>query len=133
MPYERPGEIPETQLPCGHYVHWCEECAQNQHQRDDYLAWCKWWERPEVAFAVNNDVVLHARDCTAVLGPDKVDPNEHSNFIPGSMPLTKEEANAWLRKSHGRRRCLLCAPDVTMPNWVKVGRRWKIEEDAHVS
>jgi Protein of unknown function (DUF2826) len=127
MPYEHPGEIPETQLPCGHYVHWCEECAQNQHQRDKYLAWCESWERPDVAFAVNH-VVLHARDCTAVLGPDKVDPNEHFHFMPGSMPLTKEEANSWLRKSHERRRCLLCVPDIIWPNWVKVGRRWKTEE-----
>jgi hypothetical protein len=86
-----------------------------------------------LCFAVNNDVVLHARDCTAVFGPDKVNPDEHFDFMPGSMPLTKEEANFWLRKSHGRRRCLLCAPDVAMPNWVKVGRRWKLEENAQVS
>ena len=36
------------------------------------------------------------------------------------QPLTRAEAEAFLRQSHERRRCTVCAPDIRDPPWVRV-------------
>jgi hypothetical protein len=130
MHYERPGRVPETRLPCGHIVTLCEECYRDQQHYNDYLDWCARWERSGVMFAVNNGQVLHARDCTVVRGPDRVTPDDHWDWLEGSKPLTKEQATEWLRQDHERRRCKICGPDVPMPDWVKIGRRWYLADAA---
>jgi hypothetical protein len=126
MHYEHPGTIPETRLPCGHAVSWCEECYEHQRQYNDYLDWCAQWECPDVVFAVNAGNVIHAMDCTTVHGPDRVNPGGMWDGPSRSKPLTHAEAVTWLRQSHERRRCMLCGPDIQMPHWVKVGRRWQL-------
>jgi hypothetical protein len=126
MRYENPGNIPETRLPCGHTVTWCEQCYRGQQDHNDYLDWCAQWERPDIMFAVNTGHALHARDCTAVYGPDRVNPDDLRHGLHASKPLTQAEAILWLSQSHERRRCMLCGPDVPMPHWVKAGRRWQL-------
>lgn len=128
MHYEHPGQIPETRLSCGHTVSWCEVCYEHQRHYNDYLEWCAQWEHPEVRFAVNGGHVIHALGCTAVYGPDRVIPDDPWDGLRGSKPLTQAEAAQWLRQSHERRRCMLCGPDVPMPLWVKVGRRWQLAD-----
>jgi hypothetical protein len=132
MHYQDPGKIPETHLPCGHTVIWCEECCREQQHYNDYLDWCARWEHPGIMFAINSGHVVHARGCTAVYGPDRVTPDDPWNGLNGSKPLTQAEATEWLRQSHDRRRCMLCGPDVPMPRWVKVGRRWQLADEAYM-
>ena len=62
--------------------------------------------------------------------PDRVNLEDRAHGHHGSQPLTLAEAAAWLRESHERRRCKLCVPDIQEPGWVKVGRRWRLIEDA---
>jgi hypothetical protein len=50
-------------------------------------------------FAINSGHVVHARDCTAVYGPDRVTPDDPWNGLNGSKPLTQAEATEWLRQS----------------------------------
>jgi len=40
-------------------------------------------------FAINSGHVVHARDCTAVYGPDRVTPDDPWNGLNGSKPLTQ--------------------------------------------
>lgn len=124
------SNIPETRLPCGHTVAFCEACYNQQRRRTDWEEWCQQWERPDVLFAVNSGHVLHALGCVDARGPDRVNLEDRAHEHHGSQPLTLAEAAAWLRESHERRRCKLCVPDIQEPGWVKVGRRWRLIEDA---
>jgi len=52
-------------------------------------------------------------------------------------PLTTGQAEAFLRKSHERRRCAMCEPDIPDPQWVQVrpanGRaRWRLADDVEL-
>ncbi len=127
------GRIPETCLPCGHVIDRCYECRQIEFRVREWQDFCGRWERPGVEFAVNGGRVLHTPGCSCVLGPARMSVDDfdgRGNHSGGSAPLTRPEAEAWLRGDHERRRCKMCAPDVQLPRWAKVGRRWVLAEDA---
>ncbi len=52
-------------------------------------------------------------------------------------PLTRSQAEAFLRESHEHRRCAMCEPDIPEPSWVQVrsagGRvRWRLADDVEL-
>ena len=62
-------------------------------------------------FARTDGRCLHARDCS------------HAEVSVGFRPLTREQAEAFLREAHEHRRCMVCAPDIPEPPWARTRTR----------
>lgn len=82
------------------------------------------WSLPDHPFARTGGRCLHIRGCFYVSSP-------------GHQPLTRSEAEAYLRKSHDRRRCQVCAPGIPEPPWVRVRSpggqaRWRLADDVEL-
>ncbi len=68
------------------------------------------WSLPGHPFAYAGGARVHVRDCFYV---------DQSTRATGHRPLTPGEAEAFLRESHEHRRCMVCAPDIPEPLWVR--------------
>jgi len=85
------------------------------------------WNLPGHPFAYAGGRCLHVRDCLYV--------NQSAEM--SHRPLTRDEAEAYLRGSHDHRRCVVCAPCIPEPPWVRVrsasGRvRWRLADDVEL-
>jgi hypothetical protein len=78
---------------------------------------------PDRPFARTSGLCLHARGCFVMSGA-----------ALAGRPLTRSQAEAFLRESHERRRCRFCQPDIADPTWVRVRSaggqaRWRLTDD----
>ncbi len=78
---------------------------------------------PDRPFTRTSGHCLHARGCFMATGA-----------ALGGRPLTRSQAEAYLRETHERRRCTVCRPDIAEPTWVRVvsagGQvRWRLADD----
>jgi hypothetical protein len=119
------GDIPETGLPCGHTINWCHECWQEAERRHEYETACAGWDRPGVEFAASGGDAVH-RAGVCVPGPSRVSYEDWCEGFRVAEPLTRAEAEAWLRQSYTCRPCRVCRPDIERPRWVKDGGRWRL-------
>jgi hypothetical protein len=86
----------------------------------------QFWDLPDRPFARTSGLCLHARGCSATLGA-----------ALGGRPLTRSQAEAFLRESHEHRRCTMCQPDIPDPTWLRVvsagGQvRWRLADDVEL-
>lgn len=85
------------------------------------------WSLPGHPFAYAGGHCVHVRDCFYV----------SQSEAAGHRPLTRVEAEAYLRESHDHRRCTVCAPDIPDPPWVRVRSasgqvRWRLADDVEL-
>jgi hypothetical protein len=85
------------------------------------------WNLPGHPFARTGGDCLHVRECFYV------DQSAEAMFAAGHQPLSRREAEAYLRESHDHYRCTVCAPGISEPPWVRVqtagGRvRWRLAD-----
>jgi hypothetical protein len=81
------------------------------------------WDLPDRPFARTSGFCLHARGCFVMSGA-----------ALAGRPLTRSQAEAFLRERHEHRRCTMCQPDIPEALWVRVvsagGQvRWRLAED----
>jgi hypothetical protein len=116
----------ETRLPCGHVVYGCDACDQERIRLKEYEAHVRAWEYPGIEFAVRSGRCVHV---AGLCGNQHIPTfDEWTQGHTMARPLTRSEAEAWLRENHEHRRCRVCAPDIQEPAWVKVERRWVLAE-----
>jgi hypothetical protein len=81
---------------------------------------------PDRPFARTGGLCLHGRGCSVTTGA-----------ALGGRPLTRSQAEAFLRESHEHRHCTMCRPDIPEPTWVRVvstgGQvRWRLADDVEL-
>ena len=80
---------------------------------------------PDRPFARTSGSCLHSRFCRYLTGT--------ASF----RPLTRSQAESFLRESHEHRLCKACRPDIPAPPWIRVRStnrraRWRLADDVEL-